>query len=120
MPYRDDKVSDIMAVLTVMRNEFKRMSIYRDSTELRKEAVKEIAGTELSAKRYKNQDSALKTIHDACARRLKPDIGNIGDFDRLTDQWLCQNSTRLKDILLRHSISRSQYAEVTNFFEVKS
>ena len=120
MPYRNDKVSDVMAVLTVMRNEFERTSNYRDSTELRREAVKDVAETELSAKRYKNQDSALKTIHDACARRLKPDIGNIRDFDRLTDQWLRQNSMRLKDILLRHSKSRSQHAEVTKFFEDKS
>ena len=119
MPYRNDKVSDVIAVLTVMRNEFKRTSNYRGSTELRKKAVKDVAEKELelSAGRYKDERSAFNTIHDACARRLKLDIR---DFDGLTDQWLCQNPTRLKDILLKHSKSRSQHDEVTKFFEDKS
>ena len=117
MPYRNDKVSDVMVVLTVMRNKFKITPNCRYFTELRREAVKDVAETELSAKRYKNQDSARKTIHDACARRLKPDIGNIRDFDELTELWLRQNSMQLKDILLRHSKSPSQCAEVTKFFE---
>lgn len=120
MPYRNDKVSDVMAVLTVMRNEFKITSNYRNTTQLRKEAVEDVAETELRAKRYKNQDSALKTIHDACARRLKPAVGSIRDFDTLADQWLRQNSMRLKDILLRHSKSRSQRAVVTDFFGDKT
>lgn len=113
-------MSNVEAVLKVMRSEFKRASNYCNSTELRKEAVKEVAEAELRAKRYKNQDSALKTIHDACARRLKPDVGNISHFDRLADQWLRQNSMRLKEILLKHSESRSQRAAVTDFFGDKS
>ena len=114
MPYRNDKVSDVMAVLTVMRNKFKITPNCRYFTELRREAVKDVAETELNAKRYKDQDSAQKTIHDACARRLKH---YIADFDRLTEQWLRQNSMQLKDILLRHSKSPSQCVEVTKFFE---
>jgi hypothetical protein len=116
----NDKVINVMAVLTVIRNEFEKTPNCRYSTELRKEAVNDVAETELIAKRYKNQDSALKTIHDACARRLKPDIGNIRDFDGLTEQWLRQNSMQLKDILLKHSKSHSQSVEVTKFFEDKS
>ena len=112
--YRNDKVSNVMAVLKVMRRESKRTSNYCDFTELRRKAVKDVAETEYSKGRYKNQDSAQKTIHDACARRLKH---SIADFDRLTKQWLRQNSMQLKDILLEHSKSCSQRAEVTIFFE---
>jgi len=105
-----------MAVLTVMRKVFERTSNYCDFAELRRKAVKDIAETEFNKGRYEHEDSAKKTIHDACARRLKP-VGNIRDFDRLTEQWLCKNSMKLKDILLKHSKSPSQRDEVTSFFE---
>ncbi len=113
-PYRNNKVSDVIAVLKVMRRKFKRTSNSCDFTELRREAVKDIAETEYSKGRFEHQDSALKTIHDACARRLKH---YIADFDRLTELWLRQNSMQLKDILLKHSKSSSQCDEVTSFFE---
>ena len=116
MRYRKDKVSDVLAVLAIMRKEIKKASSYRDTTELRKEAVQEVAETELRANRYKNWDSAFKTIHDACARRLKPDVGNIAYFDVLADEWLRQNSEKLKDILLGHSESYSQRTLVNSFF----
>jgi len=116
MPYRNDKVSDVVAILEIMRNEFKSRTSHYNITELRKEVVKGLAETELRQKRYKNKDSAEKSIHDACARRLKPDVDNIKDFDRLVDQWLRQNSMRLKDILVKHAESRSQRSMVTDFF----
>jgi len=39
----------------------------------------EVAETELRARRFLNRDSASKSIHDACARRME---GNIRDFDK--------------------------------------
>ena len=117
MPYRNDKVSDVVAVLAAVRDEFRKRSSYINSTELRKDAVKALAENELRARRYKNQDSALKTIHDACARRLKPEVDNIRDFDMLVDQWLRRKAVRLKEILLKHSENRSQRAMVANFFD---
>jgi len=116
MSYRNDELSDVVAVLTLVRDEFKKRSSYINSTELRKDAVKAFAETELKAKRYKNQDSALKTIHDACARRLKPDVNNIRDFDVFVDQWLRQKSVTLKEILLKHCENKSQRAMVISFF----
>ena len=62
----------------------------------------------------------MKTIHDACARRLKPDVGNIKHFDKLADEWLHQNSMKLKDILLKHAESHSQQGVVTDFFANKN
>ena len=115
--YQRDKVTDVMAVLKTIRDEFDKSKNYRNTTELRKEAVRLIAEVELRAKRYKNTDSAQKTIHDACARRLRPQVANIGDFDNLVDQWLRKNSMQLKDVLLGHAESRLQRSEVNQQFE---
>jgi hypothetical protein len=114
--YRDDKVADVLAVLTVIRDGFKSGLYGRDSTELRKSAVMKVGESELKARRYKNMDSAFKTIHDACARRLKPDVTSIAHFDTLVDQWLFRNSTELERIIIGHSKSIAQRAEVTRFF----
>ncbi len=117
MSYRNDKVSDVIKVLSAMRREYNKTSRYRNTSVLRMEAVRYVAETELLKKRYKNQDSALKTIHDACARRLKPEIRDIKDFDRFANQWIRHgDSINLKDILLGHSNSRSQRALVVDFF----
>jgi hypothetical protein len=106
-----DKVSDIIAVLTVMKREFRRT--HRNTTELRKEAVMEVAETELRSGRFLNQDSAFKTIHDACARRLGL---TIKAFDTLADQWLRQKTEGLKNLLRTHSEGSSQRIAVTTFF----
>lgn len=118
MSYSKDKVRDVMAVLTLIRREFDQRRNYRNMTELRKDAVERMAEMELKGGRYKNRDSAIKTIHDACARRLKPDVANIMEFDRLVDKWLRENSMYLEQILLKHSNSLSQRAEVRQFFGV--
>jgi hypothetical protein len=114
--YQRDKVTDVIAVLGTIKQEFKGRSNFRNTTELRKEAVRLVAESELRARRYKNENSAQKTIHDACARRLRPQVGNIEDFDSLVDQWLRQDSMRLKAILLRHAESRSQRTQVDLWF----
>ncbi len=103
MPNRKDKITDVLAVLAYMKKAIKSASSYRDISELRKDAVQEVSAIELHAGRYKNMDSASKTIHDACARRLRPDIGNISDFDKIVDESLRQNSSELKVILMTHS-----------------
>ena len=115
--YQRDKVTDVMAVLKTISGEFNKSKNYCNTTELRKEAVWLIAELELQARRYKNIDSAQKTIHDACARRLRPQVANIGDFDNLVDQWLRKNSMQLKDVLLGHAESRLQRSEVDKWFE---
>lgn len=115
--YQRDKVTDVMTVLKNIRDEFNKSKNYRNTSELRKEAVRLIAELELRAKRYKNTDSAQKTIHDACARRLRPQVANIGDFDNLVDQWLRKDSMQLKDVLLGHAGSHLQRSEVNQWFD---
>lgn len=120
MSYKKDKISDVLTVLDAMRKILNGAVIFRDTTELRKEAVKDVAETEFRAGRYKNQESALKTIHDACARRLRPDLGKIVVFDRFADDWLHQNSLGMRDILLKHSKNYYQKAMVNDFFSEKA
>ncbi len=114
---REDKVSDVMAVLKVIRRKFKPTTSSYDLTKLRIETAKDFAETEYNKGRFEHQHSARETIHDAYSRRLK--LSRPG-FDRLTGQWLRQNSMQLKEILLKHSNSPSQYAEVTSFFKTGS
>jgi len=119
MSYQNDKVTDVMAVLKTIKAVFKGRNNYLNTTELRRDAVRSVAESELRAspERYNGEDSARKCIHDACARRLKPDVANIAVFDALLDKWLRQGSMQLRDILLRHSESRSQRVQVSQWFE---
>jgi len=120
MPYRNDKVSDIITILTGIRGQFARRTNYCGSAGLRKEAIKEFAESELRTRRYKNEHSAVETLRDACTRRLRPDIMGIRNFDGHVDQWLHEKSMALKEILLRHSKDRAQRAEVSQFFESRN
>ena len=121
MSYRNDKVSDVLAVLAAMRNDFNRTKGGRNSTELRKDAVKGFAEGELRAKnRFKDQFSAVNSINDACTRRLMPDVASMSAFDEFADHWLWKNSTTLRDILSKHSKNPSQRAVVSDFFAGKN
>lgn len=114
MHYEKNKISDIISVLDTIKNEFQR---HKNITELRKEAIKVVAERELKKNRYKNKNSAEKTIHDACVYRLNPDIKKTRDFDYFVSQWLNQNSMILKDILLGHAVGQLQKKEVNDFFD---
>ena len=116
MTYQRDKVGDVIEVLTVMKNEHQISTNYQNTTSLRILATKIVAEIELDNNRYKNITSAISTIHDALARRLRPDIKNIKEFDELTDQWLRNGSMELKDILLGNTESITQSSKVEIFF----
>jgi len=117
MPNRKDKITDVLAVLAYMKKAIKSASSYREISELRKDAVQEVSATEFNAGRYKNMESASKTIHDACARRLRPDIDNISDFDMIADESLRQNSEKLKIILMPQAKSMEQMKLVNELFK---
>jgi hypothetical protein len=116
MAHQRDKVSDVIEVLTIMKNEFKKSKNYQNTISIRILATKMVAETELKNNRYKNLTSAKNTIHDALARRLKPDIKGIKTFDILADQWLHNGSMELKNIILGHAASRTQSSIVERFF----
>jgi hypothetical protein len=121
MSYRNDKVSDALAVLAAMRNDFNRTKGSRNSTKFRIDAVKGFAESELRAKnRFKDQLSAVNSINDACTRRLMPDVASMSAFDEFADQWLWNQSTTLRDILTKHSKNSSQRSVVSDFFAGKN
>lgn len=109
---RNNRVSDVIGVLEFIRDEQKKY-YYHNIAELRKDAIKQFAEAEFQTKRYLNLQSAERTIHDACTRRLKL---NTSGFDELADEWRRNNSMKLKDILLRQATNIYQRIEVENFF----
>jgi hypothetical protein len=117
MRFRNDKVTDVVAVLSIIREKYRKRYGYCNATELRKESIIDLAEFELRSGRYKNERSAIETIRDACTRRLKPNITGIRNFDRLVDEWLHGDSSTFKAILLKNSKRSSQQAEVSRFFE---
>jgi hypothetical protein len=68
MIHTRDSVIDVINVLTIMKRESLN---YRSITELRQNAVKEVANTEITTGRRSYFESAKKTIHQACTRRLQ-------------------------------------------------
>jgi len=117
MPYRRDKISDVVRILSCIKKEFDKRTKYCSPTSLRKQVIEELAESEVRSKRFKNQHSGEETLRDACTRRLEPDIIGIEQFDRHVGQWLRDHSVALKDILLRQSNDLSQKTEVNRFFD---
>lgn len=70
------------------------------TTDFRRMAIQEVADREFKKGRFKNTDSAEKSIHDACSRRIGI---HANDFDEALKQWLLGNNAILKSILIRHS-----------------
>jgi hypothetical protein len=96
--HNNDKITNVITVLYRMKKGFKSS---RSTTDLRRSAVARIAS--LEARKYKNGTSSQKTIHDACARRFRPDIPNMKAFDVLADRWRYNQSGRLQRILQTHA-----------------
>lgn len=112
----NDKVHDVIAELVAMRDANGQSAVHVDISKLRANATNDVAARELQAGRFKNEYSARMTIHDACARRLRPDVKGIREFDELAGQWLRKGSMKLRDILLRHAHDPLQRADVIAFF----
>jgi len=65
-------------------------------TVVRRQAVHTVATRELAGHRFKNFDSAEKSIHDACTRRLNL---HASKFDALVDSWLSGDPGGLQSLL---------------------
>lgn len=57
-----------------------------------------------------------QTIGDAYLRRLKPDIGNTFQFDKVVCEWLNGESSTLRAILEKHSLDPGDDLVIKNFF----
>ena len=91
-PYLDD----FLDVLFAVRKEAGKAGT--NWTQLRQTAIDTVARRWLDRERYKNLDSARKTIHDACVRR-QPDIRNAAALDNIIGHWLMGDSGPLKKAL---------------------
>jgi hypothetical protein len=99
MQHYNDKISNVVAVLRFIKTRF---HVQASTTDLRKFAVEAVAS--LEDKKYKNSTSSMKTIHDACARRFRPDIKSMKHFDTLVDNWRNgKGSNPLQAILVKHA-----------------
>ena len=111
-----DKIDDVLFVLKEIFNEIKGSIGNIKATEIRRKAVKSVARTELAKKsRFKDFDSAKKSIHDACVRRLR--IDRVGEFDELIELCINQNSSQLQDILIKHATNKVQRSMISDFFK---
>ena len=92
-------IEDIFDVISEIQKIYNEDSAGYTISDSRKRAVRSVAKRELDRNRFINFDSAEKSIHDACSRRLKPFVQTINDFDVAVDQWLSGNPEKLKLIL---------------------
>jgi len=90
-------IEDVLDVLQEIRIAYSANSSGRPLSALRQEAVRAVAARELAGHRFKNRDSAEKSIHDACARRLNL---QVSDFDALVSRWLSGDPSDLRSLLL--------------------
>lgn len=76
------------------------------ATVLRKKAVRLVADRERADGRFANEDSAQKSIKDACSRRL----GRLTtrEFDRVVAAWLSGNPEQLHSVL-RHVVGYADH-----------
>jgi len=111
------KVGDVLLVLSIMRKRFIGHMGAADVAHLRKESVNSVANSLLHSRFKGNEISAERTISDALGRRLKPEIAGLGAFDKLSELWLRNGSTELKNILLKHANGPVRRDEVIAFFD---
>ena len=113
----NDKIIDILFVLNKIFNEINGSNENIKVNEVRLGAVKNIAKTELENNRFKDFRSAKNSIHDACVRRLRPNISKVTEFDQLIELWINQNSSQLQDILIKHATNDIQRHMISDFFK---
>lgn len=80
---------------------------------MRLQAVQKVAKAELAKGRFKNWDSAEKSIHDACTRRLQKNL-SAEEFDALVKNWLSGQPEGLQSLL------RKAHGYVKNTVEVEA
>lgn len=106
-------IEDVLDVI----QEIQRMSSLGEMEEpstLRKKSIRTVADRELRH-RFSNRDSANKSIHDACSRRLNL---SIGEFDRAVEEWLSGNPEHLNTILLPQAENKRQRNEIESLLKV--
>ncbi len=105
MSLRRSYIEDVLEVLHEIQNtpSWKKKDHHISST--RKKAVQKVAMRELDQGRFTNFNSADRSIHDACTRRLNV---NTNEFDTAIGQWQLGRPESLNSILSQGSNTTSQ------------
>jgi hypothetical protein len=115
MTVDNDRVSDVLHVLSIMRSDFTNVSHLVDVTRSRKTAVNAVAESGIENGRFKNGIvAAEKSIRDACSCRLG--FQRIREFDDLAEQWFRKGSMRLRDVVFQVANNLSRKNKVIEFF----
>ncbi len=77
-------IEDVLDVLREILSAYSASRSGHSVSDVRLDAVRKVASRELEGYRFKNHDSAEKSIHDACTRRLKL---SASAFDLLVNRW---------------------------------
>jgi len=93
-------IDDVLEVLREILSADSRAGSGRSIKDVRLQAVQKVAKAELAKGRFKNWDSAEKSIHDACTRRLQKNL-SAEEFDALVKRWLSGQPEGLKSLLGR-------------------
>lgn len=91
-PLIEDVLDVLREILTVYSASGSGCSV----SDVRLEAVRKVATRELAGHRFKNRDSAERSIHDACTRRLKL---SAPAFDARVNRWLSGDPVELHSLL---------------------
>ncbi len=89
-------IVDVLDVLQELRRIHSGPGAGWRASRLRQKAVEAVASRELGQRRFANMDSAQKSIHDACSRRLHR---KISEFDTAVDRLLSGDPSRMEAIL---------------------
>jgi hypothetical protein len=92
------RIEDVLDVLREIRSVDSEGRSGRSVKNVRLQAVQKVAKAELAKGRFKNWDSAEKSIHDACTRRLNL---SAEEFDALVKRWLSGQPEGLQSLLRR-------------------
>lgn len=112
-----DQFVDLVMIAAEAREQRKKARSFVAPADLRRDAIRALAEREHNSGRFKNLESAERTLHDACTQRLKPDIQSIEDFDHLLEKWLRGDGAPLSELLKRHARKDQHRALIRVFFE---
>jgi hypothetical protein len=112
-----DQCVDIVMIAMEARRLRSESLSFVSVDKLRQSAIRGFGETEYQRGRFKTLDSAIKTLHDACVRRLSPEVGSVGEFDGFLGEWLSGKSNRLAMVLVRHARTEAHRELIRTFFE---
>jgi hypothetical protein len=92
------RIEDVLDVLREIRSEDSAGRSGCSVKDVRLQAVQKGAKAELAKGRFKNWDSAEKSIRDACTRRLQENL-SAEEFDELVKRWLSGQPEGLQSLL---------------------